>query len=65
VTKIFTALLLADMVQRGEVSLKDPDAKYLPPEEKIPERNGRSITLLDLATQTSGPAVLSHGYSVE
>ena len=54
VTKIFTALLLEDMVQRGEVSLNDPVVNYLPPNVKVPERNGRSITLLDLATQTSG-----------
>jgi len=53
VTKVFTALLLADMVRRGEVALADPVAKYLPA-AKIPERNGRSITLLDLATHTSG-----------
>ena len=32
ITKVFTALLLADMVQRGEVALDDPVAKYLPPE---------------------------------
>lgn len=53
-TKVFTSLLLADMVQRGEVSLDDPVAKYLPPGTKMPERNGRSITLVDLATHTSG-----------
>ena len=53
-TKVFTSLLLADMVQRGEVSLDDPVAKYLPPSVKMPERNGRSITLVDLATHTSG-----------
>jgi len=53
-TKVFTSLLLADMVQRGEVALDDPVAKYLPPGVKMPERNGRSITLLDLATHTSG-----------
>jgi D-alanyl-D-alanine-carboxypeptidase/D-alanyl-D-alanine-endopeptidase len=53
VTKVFTALLLADMVRRGEVALADPVAKYLP-SVRIPERNGRSITLLDLATHTSG-----------
>jgi len=52
-TKVFTALLLADMVQRGEVALDDPAAKYLPPNVKMPERNGRSITLIDLATHTS------------
>lgn len=53
-TKVFTSLLLADMVQRGEVALDDPVAKYLPPGVKMPERNGRSITLVDLATHTSG-----------
>ncbi|MBI3276066.1 MAG: beta-lactamase family protein, partial [Methylocystis sp.] len=54
VTKVFTALLLADMAQRGEVALIDPVAKYLPKELSVPERNGRSITLEDLATHTSG-----------
>ncbi len=54
VTKAFTALLLSDMVLRGEVALADPVAKYLPAGVRIPERKGRSITLLDLATHTSG-----------
>jgi D-alanyl-D-alanine-carboxypeptidase/D-alanyl-D-alanine-endopeptidase len=54
VTKVFTALLLAEMVQRGEVALTDPLAKYLPAGVKVPEWNGRTITLIDLATQTSG-----------
>jgi D-alanyl-D-alanine-carboxypeptidase/D-alanyl-D-alanine-endopeptidase len=53
-TKVFTSLLLADMVQRGEVALDDPVAKYLPASVKMPERNGRQITLVDLATHTSG-----------
>lgn len=54
VTKVFTSLALADMVQRGEVALTDPVAKYLPAEVKVPERGGRSITLGDLSTHTSG-----------
>ena len=54
VTKVFTSLLLADMVQRGEVALTDPVSKYLPVEVKMPERGGRQITLQDLATHTSG-----------
>jgi serine-type D-Ala-D-Ala carboxypeptidase/endopeptidase len=54
VTKVFTSLILADMVQRGEVALTDPVAKYLPAGMKMPERNGRQITLEDLATHTSG-----------
>lgn len=54
VTKVFTALLLADMARKSEVALAEPVAKYLPAGLKVPERNGRSITLLDLATHTSG-----------
>ena len=54
ITKVFTALLLADMVNKHEVSLDDPAAKYLPPGHRMPERNGRSITLRDLATHRSG-----------
>ncbi len=54
VTKVFTALVLADMVQRGEVALDDPAAKFLPAGVRIPRRNGHSITLVDLATHTSG-----------
>jgi D-alanyl-D-alanine-carboxypeptidase/D-alanyl-D-alanine-endopeptidase len=54
VSKVFTAVLLADMVHNGEVALADPVAKYLPAGVKLPERNGPVITLLDLATHTSG-----------
>jgi D-alanyl-D-alanine-carboxypeptidase/D-alanyl-D-alanine-endopeptidase len=53
-SKIFTALLLADMVAKGEVSLDDPAEKYLPAGAKMPERNGRKITLRDLSNQHSG-----------
>jgi D-alanyl-D-alanine-carboxypeptidase/D-alanyl-D-alanine-endopeptidase len=52
-TKAFTGLLLADMVTKNEVSLDDPVAKYLPPSVHVPERAGKKITLLDLATHTS------------
>lgn len=54
ITKVFTASILADMVAKGEVSLDDPVAKFLPATVRIPSRNGKQITLLDLATQTSG-----------
>ena len=54
ITKVFTSLLLADMVERGEVKLDDPVAKFLPATVKMPNRNGREITLLDLSTQVSG-----------
>ncbi|MEQ1859270.1 MAG: serine hydrolase [Chthoniobacteraceae bacterium] len=52
-TKAFTAILLADMVSRGEMKLDDPVAKFLPPAVKMPTRGGKQITLLDLATHTS------------
>ena len=54
ITKVFTSLLLADMVERGEVKPDDPVSKFLPPSVKVPERNGRKITLLDLSMQISG-----------
>lgn len=54
VTKVFTTAILADMVQRGEVRLDDPISKYLPATVRVPSRAGKQITLLDLATQSSG-----------
>jgi D-alanyl-D-alanine-carboxypeptidase/D-alanyl-D-alanine-endopeptidase len=54
VTKVFTALLLADMARRGEVELTDPVAKYLPKDVAVPQRDGKAITLADLASHTSG-----------
>ena len=54
ITKVFTSLLLADMVERGEVELSDPVAKFLPSTVRVPERRAEQITLEDLATHTSG-----------
>lgn len=54
VTKVFTSLLLADMVQRGEVALTDAVSRYLPAGVKVPARGGRCIELQHLATHTSG-----------
>ena len=53
ITKAFTGTLLAEMVLRREVALSDPVAKYLPG-WTIPNYKGQVITLLDLATHTSG-----------
>ncbi len=54
ITKTFTGLLLQDMVERGEMNLNDPVAKYLPASARVPAHNGSQITLLHLATHTSG-----------
>ena len=58
ITKTFTATLLADAVQSGQVTLDMPVVQLLP-DFKIPSRSGKEITLLDLATHHSGfPRVL-------
>ncbi|HEX5726522.1 MAG TPA: serine hydrolase domain-containing protein, partial [Longimicrobiaceae bacterium] len=54
INKTFTGTILADMVAKGEVALDDPVQKYLPEGVRVPSRNGRQITLLDLATHRSG-----------
>jgi D-alanyl-D-alanine-carboxypeptidase/D-alanyl-D-alanine-endopeptidase len=54
ITKVFTALLLADMVERGEAAFDDSLSKDLPEGTKAPERGGQSITLEHLANHTSG-----------
>jgi CubicO group peptidase (beta-lactamase class C family) len=54
ITKTFTAILLADMVARGEVKLDDPISKYLPKSVKTPVVNGKQITLEQLSRHTSG-----------
>jgi CubicO group peptidase (beta-lactamase class C family) len=54
VTKVFTATLLTNAVERGEVKLSDPVAKFLPAGVKVPERDGKQITLQDLAMHMSG-----------
>ena len=60
-TKVFTALALADMVRRGEVALEDPIAKYLPAGARVPERDGQPITFLEVATHTSGLQLMPDG----
>ena len=54
ITKVFTAILLADMVAKGEVSFDDPVSMYLPEDDvTIPTRGDREITLLDISTHRS------------
>ena len=57
ITKTFTALLLADMVIKGEVKLDDPVEKWLPQGLrglKLRDHAGSPIRLVDLATHRSG-----------
>jgi len=52
VTKVFTSLLLAQMVESGEVRLDDPVALYAPP--SVNSRRAREVTLLHLSRHTAG-----------
>lgn len=54
ITKVFTGILLADMVAQGEVSLSDRVSSHLPSGVAMPSRGDREITLLDLSTHHSG-----------
>jgi CubicO group peptidase (beta-lactamase class C family) len=53
VTKVFTALLLAEAVRRGELSL-DTSLADLLPEADVPSRDGAVITVEHLATHSAG-----------
>jgi D-alanyl-D-alanine-carboxypeptidase/D-alanyl-D-alanine-endopeptidase len=54
ITKVFTGTLLASLTVDGTVAVDDPVERWLPSGVKVPQRNGRVITLRDLATHTSG-----------
>ncbi len=54
VSKVFTGILLSNMVQKGIVKLEDPVQEYLPAEVKMPIVGDMPITLEHLVTHTSG-----------
>jgi len=66
VTKLFTSLLTALATVQGRASLSDSVADYLDIDPPIAPRAGlRRVSLLELATHTSGMADLAGGVSVE
>ena len=54
ITKVFTALLLADGAVRGDWELRTPVRELLPAGAAVPTRGGAEVTLQHLATHTSG-----------
>lgn len=54
VTKVFTGLLFADAVTQKRVQLEQPAGELLPAGVSMPGFDGKPITLLHLATQSSG-----------
>ena len=60
VSKTMTAILLADLIARGEGSLDDPLTAWLPEGTAVPEFEGQPILLRHVVTHTSGlPALPS------
>ena len=64
-TKVFTTILLADMVNKGLINLDDPIEKYLPSHVSVPQFNGHKITVEDLATHTAGLPEFPENYCSE
>ncbi len=54
VTKVFTALLLAESARRGEISIDDAVTDHLPSNVRMVTSDNKPMTLADLATHTSG-----------
>jgi CubicO group peptidase (beta-lactamase class C family) len=63
VSKTFTALALASMVQDHGVTLETEVKALLPASVNVPRRGDRAITLADLATHTSGLPRLPTNFS--
>lgn len=53
ISKTFTGILLADMVEKGELNLNTPLQQLLPKGVTAPTRNGESIRLYHLSNHTS------------
>ncbi len=53
ITKVFTATMLAKAISDGKLSLSDKAQKYLP-HVRLPTYHGQEITIVNLATHTSG-----------
>ncbi len=54
ITKAFTGQVLAGLVTQGSVKLTDRLQDHIGWPVKVPEKDGRPIRLIDLATHTSG-----------
>ena len=63
ITKTFTCSALSYLVQKKEMNLDDKAQLYLPSSITLPEKNGKAITLLQLATAHSGLPRLPGNFS--
>jgi D-alanyl-D-alanine-carboxypeptidase/D-alanyl-D-alanine-endopeptidase len=54
ISKVFTAIILAQQVQNGELELEDEINNFLPDDIKVPVMGDRDITFGNLTDHTSG-----------
>lgn len=54
ITKTFTCSALSYLVQKKEIDLNEKAQTYLPSTISLPEKNGKAIRIIDLATAHSG-----------
>jgi len=64
ITKVFTALLLAESERAGKVSRNDPAAKYLLPPDDPAQGSLAPITLLALSTHRAGLGTWPIGFQI-
>ena len=65
ITKVFTGILLADQVISENMKLSDPMTKFLPEGVNTPQKDGKQITLKDLATHSSGLPRMPNNFTPE
>ena len=54
ISKVFTAILLANQAEEGKLDINDPAQKYLPSHVHVPKGAKNEITLASLSDHTSG-----------
>jgi CubicO group peptidase (beta-lactamase class C family) len=62
ISKTFVGVLIAEMVERGEMKLDEPLESPVPRGTATPGTAAKPITLTDLLTHTSGLPVLPPGF---
>jgi serine-type D-Ala-D-Ala carboxypeptidase/endopeptidase len=65
ITKLFTGIALQRIADDGLLKLGDRADHFLPNGLKLPEREGRAITLVDLATHSSGLRRLPDNFRIQ
>lgn len=54
ISKAFCGDVLGSLAAEGGIALTDPVQDHLPPEYVVPQKDGRTLRLIDLVTQASG-----------